>query len=74
GTVTAQPATPSVYWRASGTASTSCTTIGSPPAGKAVILKTLTIYLYSSPSGGFGGGKLIPLYNNTTCSGARSGT
>ena len=70
GTVTAQVAAPSAYWRTSGTAGASCTAIASPPAGKAVILKTVTINLYAAPSGSLNGNNFIPVYNNTTCTGS----
>jgi hypothetical protein len=69
GTVTAQSAPPSAFWRASGTASSSCSQIGAPPAGKAVILRSITINVYSAPAGTFSGNTFITVFNNSSCTG-----
>src|SRR3954465_15545397 len=53
GTVTSQQAPATAFWRSAGAisgGSSGCTTIATPPAGKAIILKTLTLNVYGAPS------------------------
>ena len=69
GNVIAQQAAPANLWRAAASGGGGCTVIGTPPTGKAVVLKTVSVNLYSAPAGTLSGGHFITLYNSKTCSG-----
>ena len=58
------------FWRDSGTIASGCTTIATPPAGKAIVLRQVTVNVFSAPAGTLDGDEFIPIYAAAGCGGS----
>jgi hypothetical protein len=69
GSVTAQQANPAAFVRLFGTASgfVSCQSLGTPPAGKAWIIRSFAADVYSASTEDIGVPYFIALFNNRNC-------
>lgn len=70
GLVNERPLPPTELWRAAAAViGSGCQVIGTPPAGKGVVVRDFTVTVSDGSGTDFNGSHYIAVYSNTTCSG-----
>jgi hypothetical protein len=71
GLVNERPLPPTDLWRvAAAVGGFTCQVVATPPPGKAIVVRDLSISVYDGVPADFDGSHFIGVYNNATCTGA----
>lgn len=69
GLVNQRPLPPAELWRGAGNVTSGCGQIATPPNGKGVVVREITVNVSGGSGADFDGSHFIPIYTNATCSG-----